>query len=283
MRDYAGKVVVITGAANGMGAELARRYAGAGARLALFDIDEENLESLRKELDEGGATVWGRPGDVADARAVQAFADEVFTRFDRVDVLYNNAGVISAGLTWEEPAEDWDWLLSVNLLGLVNGIRAFVPRMNAQDFPSDVVNTDSIASFLPVENSPVYVASKYAAFGMSQVFDLQLQTLQSPVRSHAVCPAIVQTDLARCNEHRNQPDFDPADHPYLTSEDYLKRWAVVKGSLPYGMPVDEAVTRIIDGVEADRFAIFTHPQYNPQIALGVQALLDGHHPALVQR
>ncbi len=283
MKDYTGRLVAITGAANGMGAELARRFAASGADVALFDIDGKNLDTLRAELEAAGTAVWARQGDVADSTQVEAFADEVFSQFGRVDVLFNNAGVISAGLVWEEPLEDWDWLMSVNLKGLVNGVRAFVPRMSAQDFESDVVNTDSIASFLPVENSPVYVASKYAAFGMSQVLDLQLQTQKSPVRSHAVCPAIVQTDLARCNEHRNQPGFDPANYPYLTSDDYKRRWAVVEGSLPYGMAVDEAVTRIIDGVEANRFAIFTHPQYNPQIALGVQSLLDGIHPGLVQR
>lgn len=283
MKDYSGKVVVVTGAANGMGAELARRFAGAGATLALFDIDRENLRAIADELKDGGTTVLAVHGDVADAAAVRAFADRVFQELGRVDLFFNNAGVISAGTVWEEPLEDWDWLFGVNAKGLVNGVAAFVPRMNTQGFHSDLVDTASIASLLTVENSPAYVASKFAALGMTEVLDLQLQAIKSPVSVHAVCPAVVQTDLARCNEHRDQQDFDPADHPYLQSEDYMKRWAVVEGSLPLGMPVQEAVETIIEGVEGDTFLILTHPAYNPAILGRVQLLLTGAHPRLVQR
>lgn len=283
MKDYSGKVVVITGAANGMGAELARRFAGAGATLALYDIDEKNLATLTDELKGSGATVLAVHGDVVDAAEVTAFADRVFEELGRVDLFFNNAGVISAGTVWEEPLEDWDWLLGVNTKGLVNGVVAFIPRMNAQDFHSDLVDTASIASLLTVENSPAYVASKFAALGMTEVLDLQLQAIKSPVTVHAVCPAVVQTDLARCNEHRDQPGYDPADHPYLQSEDYKARWAVVEGSLPLGMPVEEAVETIITGVEEDTFLILTHPAYNPAILGRVQLLLSGAHPQLVQR
>lgn len=113
--------------------------------------------------------------------------------------------------------------------------------------------------------------------------DLQLQGAGSQVRAHAVCPAVVQTDLGRCNEHRNQPDFDPAAYPYLQSPDYLKRWAVVEGSLPLGMPVEAAVDVVVDGVENNTFLILTHPAYNPAIPGRVQLLLSGAHPQLVQR
>ena len=283
MKDYSGKVVVVTGAANGMGAELARRFADAGASLALYDIDDENLRALAGVLEGKGAKVVAVHGDVADAEAVRAFADRVFEELGRVDLFFNNAGVISAGTVWEEPLEDWDWLLGVNTTGLVNGVAAFVPRMNAQDFHSDLVDTASIASLLTVENSPAYVASKFAALGMTEVLDLQLQAIESPVSVHAVCPAVVQTDLARCNEHRDQPGYDPADHPYLQSADYKRRWAVVEGSLPLGMPVEDAVETIISGVEDDTFLILTHPAYNPAILGRVQLLLTGAHPRLVQR
>lgn len=283
MQQYHGKVVAITGAAHGIGAEVARRYAQAGAALGLFDIDGPALKESADALRATGASVLEREGDVADAAAVRAFADDVFRDLGRVDVLYANAGVISAGTVWDEPLPDWDWLLGVNVKGLVHAAAAFVPRMTAQGFGSDVVNTASIAGLLTVENSPAYVASKFAALGMTEVLDLQLQTVGSPVRAHAVCPAIVQTDLARCNEHRNQPDFDPSAHPYLRTEDYLRRWAVVEGSLPLGMPLADAVDAIIDGVENDTFLILTHPVYNAAIAGRVQLLLSGAHPQLVKR
>ncbi|HEY0117397.1 MAG TPA: SDR family NAD(P)-dependent oxidoreductase [Cellulomonas sp.] len=283
MQHYDGKVVVVTGAAHGIGAEVARRYAAAGAALGLFDIDGPALKESADALRAAGATVLDREGDVADASALLAFADAVFAQLGRVDVLYANAGVISAGTVWDEPAPDWDWLLDVNVKGLVHATSAFVPRMTAQAFRSDVVNTCSIAGLLTVENSPAYVASKFAALGMTEVLDLQLQTVGSPVRAHAVCPAIIQTDLAHCNEHRDQPGFDPTAYPYLSSEDYRRRWAVVEGSLPLGMPLADAVDTIIDGVEKDTFLILTHPAYNPAILGRVQLLLSGAHPQLVQR
>ncbi|WP_182050329.1 SDR family NAD(P)-dependent oxidoreductase [Changpingibacter yushuensis] len=283
MKDYSGKVVVVTGGAHGIGAEIARRYAQAGAAIALFDIEAPALETMADELRTTGATVLAVHGDVADYAAVGDFADRVFESFGRVDLVFSNAGVISAGTIWEEPVEDWDWLLGVNVKGLVHTAKAFTARMSAQDFPSDIVNTASIAGLLTVENSPAYVASKFAALGLTEVLDLQLQGIGSPVRAHAVCPAVVSTDLGRCNEHRNQPEFNPADHPYLQSTDYTKRWAVVEGSLPLGMPVEDAVEVIIEGVESNTFLILTHPAYNPAIAGRVQLLLSGSHPQLVQR
>jgi NAD(P)-dependent dehydrogenase (short-subunit alcohol dehydrogenase family) len=283
MQSYDGKVVVVTGAAHGIGAEVARRYAAAGAALGLFDIDGPALKEVAEALRSSGATVLEREGDVVDAPALHAFADDVFAQLGRVDVLYANAGVISAGTVWDEPLPDWDWLLAVNVKGLVHADAAFLPRMSAQGFASDVVHTCSIAGLLTVENSPAYVASKFAALGMTEVLDLQLQTTGSPVRAHAVCPAIVQTDLGACNERRNQPGFDPTAYPYLASEDYRKRWAVVEGSLPYGMPVADAVDAIVAGVEADAFLVLTHPAYNPAILGRVQLLLSGAHPQLVKR
>ena len=106
MKDYSGKVVVVTGGAHGIGAEIARRYAQAGAAIALFDIEAPALETMADELRTTGATVLAVHGDVADYAAVGDFADRVFESFGRVDLVFSNAGVISAGTIWEEPVED---------------------------------------------------------------------------------------------------------------------------------------------------------------------------------
>lgn len=282
MHDYTGKVVAITGAAHGIGAELARRFAAAGAELALADVDGATLTALAGELAAAGAKVTSAELDVRDAAALDRFAADTFQTHGGVDLFFNNAGVISAGTVWDAPVADFRWTIDVNLFGLLNGIRSFVPRMIAQDKECHIVDTASIAGLLVVENSPAYVASKFAALSLTEVLDLQLQQVGAKVIAHAVCPAVVQTDLDQCNSYRRPDEYDPSD-PYYATADYQQRWAVVKGSLPYGLPVADAVELIISGVEADSFVILTHPAYNPAIGGRVASLLTGAHPALVKR
>jgi NADP-dependent 3-hydroxy acid dehydrogenase YdfG len=273
MRDYTGEVVAVTGAAHGIGAELARRFAAAGAKLALADVDGATLAVVAEEVRRAGTEATAVELDVRDADAMEKFAADTFGAYGGVDLFFNNAGVISAGTVWEAPLADFRWTVDVNLFGLLNGIRAFVPRMIAQDKECHIVDTASIAGLLVVENSPAYVASKFGALSLTEVLDLQLQQAGAKVVAHAVCPAVVQTDLDQCNSYRRADEYDPSD-PYYATEDYQNRWAVVEGSLPYGLPVAEAVEIIVNGVEANEFMILTHPVYNP---------LSGAHPALVQR
>lgn len=282
MQDYGNKCVAITGAANGLGRELARRFAGAGAGLALADIDAEHLETLRAELAAGGTDVLTAVFDVRDAEAMEDFARRTYDMYGAVDLFFNNAGVISVGTIWEQPMADWDWLLDVNVKGMVHGIKAFVPRMIAQNTPCRIVDTASIAGLLAVENSPAYVASKFAALSLTEVLDLQLQAVGSKVTAHVVCPGVVQTDLDNCLRHRDPSTYDP-DDPYYKTEDHRSRFAVVTRSIPVGMPVDEAVTVVVDELEKGTFCILTHPMYNPAATGRTAALVAGTRPARVAR
>lgn len=282
MQDYDNKVVAITGAANGLGKEIARRFAGAGAKLALADIDAENLEALRAELEGNGVDVLASVFDVRSFDAMEEFARQTYAAYGSVDVFFNNAGVITVGTIWEQPLSDWDWLLDVNVKGVVHGIKAFVPKMIAQDTECHVVNTSSIAGLLTVENSPAYVASKFASLSLTEVLDLQLQGVGAKVTSHVVCPAVVQTDLDNCLRHRDPSSYD-ANDPYYRTEDYLKRFAVVTQSMPAGLPVADAVDIIISEMEKGTFYILTHPAYNPAITGRTAAIVAGVRPTLVKR
>lgn len=280
MRDYHGQVVAITGAANGIGKELSRRFAAAGASLALADIDADHLHALRKELADDGVDVTDAVFDVRSFADMDAFAEQTYRAHGTVDLFFNNAGVISVGTIWAQPLSDWDWLLDVNVKGQVHGIKAFVPRMIAQDNKCRIINTASIAGLLTVENSPAYVASKFAALSLTEVLDLQLQGAGAKVRAHVVCPAVVQTDLDNCLRHRD--DYD-ADDPYYSTEDYRRRFEVVTRSIPAGMPVADAVEIIITEMEKDTFYILTHPPYNPAITGRTAAIVAGQRPTLVAR
>jgi len=297
MQDYGNAVVVITGAANGIGRELARRFAGAGARLALCDIDAKNLDALRVELTGTALTGTALAGtalagtgvevltsvfDVRSFADMEDFARQVYATYGAVDLVFNNAGVITVGTIWQQPLADWDWLIDVNVKGVLHGIKAFVPRMIAQDTECRIINTASIAGLLTVEHSPAYVASKFAALSLTEVLDLQLQGVGAKVRAHVVCPAVVQTDLDNCLRHRDRDTYDP-DDPYYRTEDFRDRFAVVVDSIPKGIPVADAVDTIIAELEKGTFYILTHPAYNPAITGRTAAIVAGARPGLVAR
>ncbi|TGE37023.1 SDR family NAD(P)-dependent oxidoreductase [Desulfosporosinus fructosivorans] len=282
MNDYKGKVVVITGAANGIGKELARQYAAKGAKLSLADIDVENLSGLEKDLKASGVEVSTAMFDVTNYGAMEAFAQRTFATYGTVDFFFNNAGVISVGSIWDQPLQDWKWLMDVNVMGIVHGIKAFVPAMIKQDKECRIINTASIAGLLTVENSPAYVASKFASLSLTEVLELQLQDAGSKVKAHVICPAVVATDLNNCLRHRAKELYNPED-PYYQTEDYKKRDAVVQSSMKLGLPVEKAVEIIIEGIENDQFYILTHPVYNLAIVARANGIVEGIRPAKVKR
>jgi NADP-dependent 3-hydroxy acid dehydrogenase YdfG len=277
------KVVVITGAANGIGAQLTRKLAAEGARLALADIDELNLKAIADELTSAGNTPLTAVLDVSDGDALEAFAASVYDAYDHVDYCFANAGVISIGSVWGTPKADWEWLWQTNTMGPVNTIRAFIPRMIDQPDESHFVTTASIAGLLTVENSPAYVASKFASLSLTEVLELQLQQQNAKVRAHAICPAIVKSDLLNCARHRRPGTWDPTD-PYYRSDDFRMRAAAAAGSMEsMGMPTEQAVDCIVKAVDDGVFYILTHPAYNPAILGRVQGVVSGARPTLVQR
>lgn len=277
------KVVVITGAANGIGAQLTRKLAAEGARLALADIDEVNLKAIADELTSAGNTPLTAVLDVSDGDALEAFAADVYDAYDHVDYCFANAGVISIGSVWGTPKADWDWLWQTNTMGPVNTIRAFIPRMIDQPDESHFVTTASVAGLLTVENSPAYVASKFASLSLTEVLELQLQQQNARVRAHAICPAIVKSDLLNCGRHRVPGTWDPTD-PYYRSDDFRTRAAAAAGSMEtMGMPTGQAVDCIVEAVDEGVFYILTHPAYNPAILGRVQGVVSGARPTLVKR
>lgn len=282
MTDYNGKVVVITGAANGIGKELAYQYAAKGAKLALTDIDANNLAIIQKDLSDKGTEVLIDAFDISSWEKVEQFAGKIFAQFGTVDYLFNNAGVLIVGTIWEEPLADWEWLWKINVMGVVNGIKAFVPTMIKQDKECHVVNTASMAGIATIENSPAYVASKFAAVALTEVMDLQLQQANTQIKGHVIIPAMVATDLNNCTIHRVQEGFDPND-PAYQSEDFKTRKTIAESAMDVAIPVKDAVEIIINEIEQDVFYIFTHPVYKPAAMLRGQQIASGKRPMVPER
>ncbi|MFD9660439.1 SDR family oxidoreductase [Rhodococcus sp. NPDC059968] len=185
------QVVVVTGAASGIGAGIARHALARGMAVVLADIDTAALDRLAADLGEAALTY---ATDVADSGSVHALADLAFDSFGRVDLLFNNAGIMRAGFLWQLGESDWDAALGVNVKGVVNGIRAFVPRMIDQG-GGRVVNTASVGGFAPGPMMSPYSASKFAVVAITECLQMELSMAGAPVSASVLAPGPVVTSV----------------------------------------------------------------------------------------
>jgi len=201
MDDLEGKVAVVTGAASGIGRALADRWVASGMKVVLADVEQGPLDAARDELDAAGAEVLAVRTDVSDGDQVDALAAATLEHFGAVHLVCNNAGVGGGGLSWEASREDWDWVLGVNLWGVVHGIRAFVPHLVAQD-EGHVVNTASIAGFAYGPFMGPYNASKAAVVAISETLKSELAMQGSKVGVSVLCPGWVNTRIHESDRNR---------------------------------------------------------------------------------
>ena len=196
MKSLAGRVAVVTGSGSGIGLGIAQACAAAGMNVVLADLDAARLDDAAARVGASGAPgVLTVPTDVRDPAAVSALAQRTVDAFGAVHVLCNNAGVSAIGYQWQTPLEDWQWVLGVNLLGVVRGIHAFVPLLLEQD-EAHVVNTASMAGLIVSPGMGAYVASKHAVVGLTKALRSELAARWPHVGVSVVCPGAVATNLA---------------------------------------------------------------------------------------
>ncbi|MEP6609531.1 MAG: SDR family oxidoreductase [Burkholderiaceae bacterium] len=279
MKDFADKVAVITGAASGFGREFARVAAGLKMRLALADLQRDPLDAVVRELKRGGAVVISDVLDVAQPTQVQRFADHTFAAYGNAHLLINNAGVGGGGYLWENTARDWQWVMGVNLMGVVHGVQNFVPRMLEADRRGEaghIVNTASIAGWLAPPLMGVYNVSKHAVVALSETLYHDLKLAQSSIGVSLLCPAFVPTDIAHSHRHRS-PDLLNLDAP--TASQKLAQ-STSENAVSRGKISAEEVARLtFDAVRDDRFYVFTHPQILASVRARFDAVLKGDRPA----
>lgn len=202
VRDLRGRTALVTGAASGIGKATALALGRRGADLVLCDLDEAGLKATETALRELGREVLARRVDVSDREAMRAFAEETSARVGALDLLMNNAGVgLGAGFL-DTSLEDWDWILRINLLGVVHGCHFFVPPMVARGAGGHVVNVSSAAGYLPAEALSAYVTTKYAVLGLSESLRIELRSHGIGVT--AVCPGIIDTPITRSAQLRGR-------------------------------------------------------------------------------
>lgn len=269
---FDGRVAVITGGGSGIGRALALAAAAKGMRLALLDVDMAGLEQTRDLLKGEGGKVLIRRCDVSSADDVQAAADAIFAEFGNVHLLFNNAGVAVSGYSWLATADDWQWSLGVNLMGVANGIRSFVPRMIGAGEEGRIVNTASVAGFLSVPGSSVYCATKHAVVTLSECLHHELAIEGTRIGVSVLCPAFAPTGIA--DAERNRPAALGARNPSAGQFDARLRKAVESGRLT----ADDIARVTFEGIEADRFYLLTHPRIKTAIATRMEDILDERTP-----
>jgi NAD(P)-dependent dehydrogenase (short-subunit alcohol dehydrogenase family) len=252
VQDLTGKVAVITGGASGIGNALARRFASEGARVVIGDVEADALERAVSALRASGAEVEGVVTDVTDPAQMQALADAAVARFGGVQVFCNNAGVGGGGLSWEMALSTWEWVIGVNLWGVIHGVRSFVPLL-MQQTEGHIVNTASVAGLVAAPFMGPYNASKHAVVAISETLHHELAMTAPHVKVSVLCPGWVNTRIHESG--RNRPE-------HLREEAVADAdgASLLQGMIQNGMPPDDVAAKVLDAMRDDRFWILTHDQ-----------------------
>jgi NAD(P)-dependent dehydrogenase (short-subunit alcohol dehydrogenase family) len=280
--EYAGKVAVVTGAGSGIGGGLAGKAGQLGMKVVACDVDTKGLKATAESLSKQGVEVLALETDVTDYNAVAKAADAAYARFGRVNLLFNNAGVLVSGISWERSLEDWRWNLDVNVMGVIHGIKAFVPRMVAGGEEGIVVNTASVGGLTAGPFMGPYTTSKFAVVGLTETLNAEFSVLGLKLRAACLCPGEVSTKIFRSERIRPQKfgaqvqssrEEDVKLHEYLTN--------FVEGQ---GITPAELAERVFAALTAGKFWIFPHPAFKKAFTERYEALMkDEAVPARLPR
>ena len=278
MKELQGKVAVITGAAEGIGRAIAEQAAAKGMKLALADIAEAKLNETVAALRAGGAEVEGVQMDVSRAEQVEALAARAFERFGSVHLLVNNAGVALAKSAWETTPADWDWVLGVNLYGVIHGIQAFVPRMLENGEEGHIVNTASVAGLISQPAMAAYNVSKFGVVTLTECLHHDLTLRQARLKASVLCPGWVRTRIAEAERHRDADQrTDPSQLDPVTTKTGLTMFKAVQ----QGIAPEQVAEAVFTAVENGRFYIFTHPESKAGVGVRMEDILRERPPTLV--
>jgi len=277
MKNFAGRVAVITGAGSGIGAAMARRFARSGMKVVISDIDAAAAESTRAALGAAGHAAIAVRTDVSIPAQVEALAEAAYEHFGAVHLLCNNAGIVPSGrqrTIWEYPLEDWQWSLGVNLMGVIHGLRSFVPRMLAQGDEGHVVTTASVAGLVSSSGSVAYGIAKEAAIRATEALYAALQERGARIGVTLLCPGLVNTSIYR--SERNRPaDLRPAEG---MAEETPELRSIAEQLYGNAISPDEVAEMLHQAVLDDQFYLLTTDKFDSPIRNRMEAILARRNP-----
>ena len=277
MKEFRGRVAVVTGAASGIGRGLAEACAQEGMKVVLADVDEAALARAEQELRDAGADVIAARTDVSKSGDVDALARTTLGAFGAAHLLFNNAGVGAGTTVWESTLADWEWVLGVNLWGVIHGVRTFVPLMLGQGDECHIVNTASMAGLVSGPALGVYKVTKHAVVSLSETLSCELSIMKAKVGVSVLCPAGVNTRVMDCernrpDELRNAPAGESA-HPAVAQAEAMLRRLVEEG-----MPPSQVAGAVFEAIRAERFYVLTHEDWKMHVRKRMNDILLGRNP-----
>jgi NAD(P)-dependent dehydrogenase (short-subunit alcohol dehydrogenase family) len=279
IQDFQGKTAVLTGAGSGFGLECARIGARLGMNLVLVDVQQDALDKAADEMQALGAPVLARQVDVSKAEAMAQLASDVQQRFGAPHFVFNNAGVGAGGLVWENSLADWEWVLGVNLWGVVHGVRLFTPMMLEAakadpTYQGHIVNTASMAGLLTPPNMGIYNVSKHAVVSLTETLYQDLQLVSDQVSASVLCPYFVPTGISQ--SHRNRPNDLPAEKP--TASQLIGQAQSDKAVSSGKVSAADVAQKVFDAVASGQFYIYSHPQALGNVQSRMEAIVQANNP-----
>jgi len=278
--DFKGKTAVLTGAGSGFGLECARIGARLGMNLVLVDVQQDALDAAAAEMQTAGAPVLSCKVDVSSAAQMEQLAADVQQRFGAPHLVFNNAGVGAGGLVWENSASDWQWVLGVNLMGVVHGVRLFTPMMLAAakadpTWRGHIVNTASMAGLLNAPNMGIYNVSKHAVVSLSETLYQDLRLVTDQVRASVLCPYFVPTGISQ--SHRNRPQDMAIDRP--TKSQLIGQAMSDKAVSSGKVTAAEVAQKVFDAAAQGQFYIYSHPKALASVQTRLEDVVMGRNPS----
>jgi NAD(P)-dependent dehydrogenase (short-subunit alcohol dehydrogenase family) len=275
MKALKGKVAAVTGAASGLGRAMALAFAREGMHVAFADLDEAGAVAAAQEARACGVEAFGMRVDVSSAAELERFASRTMTELGGAHLVCNNAGVSPLGAIWESTLADWQWILGVNLWGVIHGVRAFMPRLLAQG-EGHVVNTASVAGLISPPGMGAYNVTKHAVVALSESLYHDLAERNANVGVSVLCPAYVPTGIAECERSRPPAlrNAEAAPSPLQQAKQAMLRKAIASGRLS----ADDIARAVLDAVKRERFYVLTHPRIKGAIRARLEDMLEERAP-----